>query len=99
MYFKDARNSKFDVNFYNKLSLNLGYAPTFQIYPRFYDFRYETEAKNSSSKYYSSLMTNTSNVETEKVIRLHEYKGHYSRQLDYLDFKNQMSQEPASVSV
>lgn len=96
MYFNNNLNSKFDVNYYNRASLNLGYTPAIQHYPRFYDFRYEDEAKHSNSKYYSALMTNTGNIENEKVVRLKEYTGHYSKQMDYINFRNQMRQEPKS---
>ena len=97
MYFNNNLNMEFDVQHYNRLSLNMGRPPASNFYPRYYDFRYENESQGENVRHYSSLLSNTGNMENEKVIKQREYKGVYSNQLDYINFKHQMGQEAKSA--
>ena len=91
MYFSNDLNVDFDVKNYNKWGLKMGRAPVVKNYNRFYDLKYEDELK-PTDKHYGNFYTNTSDND-HHVISNREYKGFYSSQLDYVNFKMSMTQE------
>lgn len=96
MYYSNDLNMDFHVDNYNKLGLKQGKAPHINYYMRYYDLKFENEL-DPKGKHYGSFYTLTNDNQGQNVVHNKEYKGYYSRQLDYVNFKLAMSQEKASL--
>jgi hypothetical protein len=92
MYYSNELNMDFDIQNYNKLAVKMGRPPRLSHYMRFYDMKYENEL-NPVGKHYGNFYTLTDDNQNPNIVYNKEYKGVYSNQLDFVNFKLALSQE------
>ncbi len=92
LYFTEDVNLNFNITNYNRMDIRLGRPPMLKHYLRFYDMKYDYEL-NPQGKNYGDMYTLTASSQNPNIIYSKEYKGKYSTQLDYINFKVMMAQE------
>jgi len=92
LYYSEDLNVNFDVKNYNRMDIKMGRPPNIKHYLRFYDMKYDYEL-NPKGKNYGDMYTLTDKNQTPNIVYTKEYKGRYSNQLDYINFKVYMNQE------
>lgn len=92
LYFSEDLNINFDVTNYNRMDIKMGRPPLLRHYIRFYDMKYDYEL-NPRGKHYGDMYTLTDKNQSQNIVYSKEYRGKYSNQLDYINFKVYMTQE------
>jgi hypothetical protein len=90
-------NMDFNIRHYNKYGLKQGKPSDLKYYLRFYDMKFDNEL-DPKGKYYGNFYTLTQDGHGENIVNHKEYKGYYSRQTDYVNYKLSMAQDRTSSS-